>query len=303
MSPLERHCQLLLRAYPAGYREVRGEEIVGTLLEATPPERSWPWPRDSRGLIVGGLRARAALNRQLTIGANLRIAVLAGIAAYVVFNASAFLSPYVGSGVIPGRPSVPLGGPFAAVVLPLIPVMLVWLGRRRRVVMAGGLPAAAAICYAGFVDGAPGGGLAVGLVIGGLVCLAALVGLGGYAERPGWRWFWPVGMLALASLLPITPQLGNLTSLLGGVNLVGLLLLALVPLSIVWIVVDGRPAIAMAVFLAEIKFQAIGFLATGLGFQDQLWALMIVAAIAAIAALATWRLRRQSAHPGRPTRA
>jgi hypothetical protein len=30
MSTLERHCQLLLRAYAAAYRDVRGEEIVGT---------------------------------------------------------------------------------------------------------------------------------------------------------------------------------------------------------------------------------------------------------------------------------
>ena len=72
MSTLERHCQLLLRAYPAAYREVRGEEIIGTLLEATPPGRSWPLPRDVRGLIFGGLRARATFNRQLTTAANLR---------------------------------------------------------------------------------------------------------------------------------------------------------------------------------------------------------------------------------------
>jgi hypothetical protein len=178
--------------------------------------------------------------------------------------------------------------------------MLVWLGRHRRVVLAGALPAAAAICYVGFVDGAPGGGLAVGPAVGGLVCLAVLVALAGYPERPGWRWFWLVGLVAIASLLPIWPQLGNLMWLVGGVNLVGLLLLALVPLSIVWIVVDARPAIAMAVFLEAIKLPvAIGFLATGAGFQDALWASMIASGIAAIAALAVWRLRRQSAGPAR----
>jgi hypothetical protein len=51
MSRLERRCELLLRAYPATYRKARGEEIIGTLLEATPPERSWPLLRDIRGLI------------------------------------------------------------------------------------------------------------------------------------------------------------------------------------------------------------------------------------------------------------
>jgi hypothetical protein len=42
MSALELRCQLLLRAYPPGYREDRGDEIVGTLLEATPDGRTWP---------------------------------------------------------------------------------------------------------------------------------------------------------------------------------------------------------------------------------------------------------------------
>ncbi|HUA40977.1 MAG TPA: hypothetical protein VMA32_05410 [Streptosporangiaceae bacterium] len=56
MTTLERHCQLLLRVYPAEYRDVRGEEIIGTLLEATPPGRSWPRLRDIWGLIFGGLR-------------------------------------------------------------------------------------------------------------------------------------------------------------------------------------------------------------------------------------------------------
>ena len=37
MSPLERHCRWLLRAYPAWYRRDRAEEMLGTLLEASPP--------------------------------------------------------------------------------------------------------------------------------------------------------------------------------------------------------------------------------------------------------------------------
>jgi hypothetical protein len=58
VTPLERNCRLLLRAYPAWYRRGRGEEMLGTLLEATPPDRTWPSFRDARGLIIGGLRVR-----------------------------------------------------------------------------------------------------------------------------------------------------------------------------------------------------------------------------------------------------
>jgi hypothetical protein len=58
VTPLERRCGWLLRVYPRWYRRRRGDEILGTLLEATPPGRNWPsWP-DARALFFGGLRVR-----------------------------------------------------------------------------------------------------------------------------------------------------------------------------------------------------------------------------------------------------
>ena len=47
---LERRARWLLRAYPAAYRADRGEEITGTLLEATPPGRDWPPPWETARL-------------------------------------------------------------------------------------------------------------------------------------------------------------------------------------------------------------------------------------------------------------
>lgn len=58
MTPLERHCGWLLHAYPAWYRRERAGEMVGTLLEASQPGRRWPAARDTRALVVGGLRVR-----------------------------------------------------------------------------------------------------------------------------------------------------------------------------------------------------------------------------------------------------
>ena len=58
MSALERHCHWLLRAYPAWYRRERSGEMLGTLLEASPPNRRWPSFRDTRALITGGFRVR-----------------------------------------------------------------------------------------------------------------------------------------------------------------------------------------------------------------------------------------------------
>jgi hypothetical protein len=48
MTALERRCRLLLLAYRAAYRRERGAEVLGTLLDATPPGRTWPLLRDSR---------------------------------------------------------------------------------------------------------------------------------------------------------------------------------------------------------------------------------------------------------------
>jgi hypothetical protein len=58
MTPLERRCRWLQRAYPAWYRRSRGEEMLGTLLDASPPGRRWPSVRDARALVIGGLRVR-----------------------------------------------------------------------------------------------------------------------------------------------------------------------------------------------------------------------------------------------------
>lgn len=61
VTPLERRCRLLLRSYPGWYRRDRTEEMLGTLLEASSPGRRWPSFRDTRGLIIGGLRVRGPL--------------------------------------------------------------------------------------------------------------------------------------------------------------------------------------------------------------------------------------------------
>jgi hypothetical protein len=58
VSALERHCGWLLHAYPRWYRRERAGEMLGTLLEASPPGRGWPSFRDARALVIGGLRIR-----------------------------------------------------------------------------------------------------------------------------------------------------------------------------------------------------------------------------------------------------
>lgn len=67
MTPLERRYGWLLHAYPGWYRRERAGEMLGTLLEASPPGRRWPSLRDARALVIGGLRIRGLLVLCLSI--------------------------------------------------------------------------------------------------------------------------------------------------------------------------------------------------------------------------------------------
>jgi hypothetical protein len=67
VTPLERHCGWLLRAYPGWYRRERAGEMLDTLLEASPPGARWPSFRDARSLLMGGLRVRGPLAWCLSI--------------------------------------------------------------------------------------------------------------------------------------------------------------------------------------------------------------------------------------------
>jgi hypothetical protein len=58
VTPLERRCRWLLRAYPAWYRRDRAGQMLGTLPEAGGPGQSWPSRHDARALVTGGPRVR-----------------------------------------------------------------------------------------------------------------------------------------------------------------------------------------------------------------------------------------------------
>jgi hypothetical protein len=273
MTALERRCRLLLQAYPAAYRQDRGEEIIGTLLEATPVGRSWPVARDVRGLLMGGLRARAALNRRLTTAANLRIAALVGIAAYLAFSAVAVV-------VLVSR-AFPVRWPLLAVAaLVGLTIALVWIASPRAARLAAAVTAAAAVCLV-----APWRLGSFGWPVTALACLGAVALLGRAAERPGRRWLWPVALIALLPLLAVvTPRAGTVAfgALLVATGVVSLLLLA----------IDARPAIATAVFVLALWLPSgINNLARGVGIASGVPALVIVSVVAAVA---VWRLHRQS---------
>ena len=110
MTPLERRCRRLLLAYRAWYRRRRGEEMLGTLLEACPPGRRWPSFRDARALIAGGIRVRG----WTWLLAILWVTAGAGTTGYFFYNTT---KPYswadeVQLGIMGGRQILrPFGPP------------------------------------------------------------------------------------------------------------------------------------------------------------------------------------------------
>jgi hypothetical protein len=279
-SPLERRCRGLLLAYPASYRRVRGEEIIGTLLEATPPGRNWPLPRDARALIAGGLHARAAVNGSRTTAANLRIAVLAGVTAYLCLNAAVFVRDLLRSDL--GFGVSPRAWPALVALLAFaLAIATAWTSRRRLIAVAGGLPAIAIVCYAAAARGWSGWPSALWIVLASLLLLAAL---GGGSERLDARWLWPLGVVAGLTILP------------GAWSVLGLLALVfLAVVSLAWIAVDARPALAAVVLLLGVWLPSVLTAIRFGGVQTTLLPVVPIAGLTAAAAL--WRLRRQSARP------
>jgi hypothetical protein len=279
VSALERRSRLLLRAYPAGYRRDRGEEIIGTLLEATPPGRSWLRARDTRALIVGGLKARAAQNRRLTSADNLRIAVMVGVALYLSVWIGVDLRTAALDFSLPGMvwPALLVGLPLAAALV------LAWTAPRI-VVLAGALPAAVAVGYFVLVRTH-----LIGPAVVQLASLAGLVALISRTARPSRRWLWLVGVVVAPAVLPFPhTYLGYFERLYSGA-----LVLAIFVISILWAVIDARLIVAIITYLALTVVQSdLAIVTHGFGIYSQIPPLLIVAAVAA---LAVWLLRRQSA--------
>jgi hypothetical protein len=128
-----------VRAYPSAYRADRGEEIIGTLLEATPPGRNWVPSREAVSVIAAGLRARREANLRQGLFASLRQAAILGAAVYLVQFPCAALDLAVRAarrGLIPLSPgSLDWFYCLSGVVAVLI-VAAVWSGRRGLVAVA-----------------------------------------------------------------------------------------------------------------------------------------------------------------------
>jgi hypothetical protein len=283
-TKLERRARALLHAYPAQYRRDRAEEMIGTLLEAAPPGRSFPAARDTWALIAGGRHARAARNRSLGVRANLRLALILGL-SISVSSTSAREFGFEGHRWLT----------VAAAVLGTVAALAPWLGNRRAAT-ALVIPAAALALYGPtrypFVP------VAVVYLAAFLIALGALAALSGGSPSLPRSW----------SLLPAAVPAGIVAAhgsfvMEEGLSEYALLLLAAVTVG--WLVTDARPALGLSVGFLLPNLQ--GFL-TDLaifGSQDEriglLKAFLLQLAVTAPVLLpATWLLYHQARASRRP---
>jgi len=244
MSRLEARARQLLRAYPPDYRGDRGEEILGTLLDASPPGRSWPAPRDAWSMVTGGLRVRAARNLEYPLATNLRIALLLAAALGLAANPWYRWLWWV-NGVTPPRAAYPAYAVCALLVGAT--VVAPWFARRS-VTIPLALLAALALGLIALFDGHYRFWVAW-YVVPALV-LAAVVAK--EPARPPRRWLWIPASAFLATTLLFFVQLlvdssARLSSIVG---IAGTVLVDGVGIAVLlWLAVDVRPAIAVAIFL------------------------------------------------------
>jgi hypothetical protein len=282
MSPLERHCRWLLRAYPAWYRRQRGDEMLATLLEASRPGRGWPSARDMRALIMGGLRVRAAQDQRLTTAANLRLAFQLGAALTLLSLVATEMTSDILIWAHVYSHNSGTGYWFAYAVLGLVAVVAAWFAPR---------PVAAVLALAAAATWVYWGDRVMAILPAGLlVMMAALVFPGPRLPR---SWLWLAGAFFAVDVLQQLTVLPQLYFLFVPLTVVPWILLGLV---VLWAVVDARPAMAMGVYIACIYLLTdllgyVGYGTTPLALWE--WGLP-AGAVAVLAAGSFWRLRRQA---------
>lgn len=138
---LELAYRRLLRAYPAGYRRARGDEIVSTLLAAARPGRRRPTIAEAGDLVYHGIRTRVramrcgvaapAAGEAIGLAAVVSLTVAAAVAVAIIVGVSVLAQPVFARSTASGYPPLVRAG--SGVVLATFPAALasLWAGRPR----------------------------------------------------------------------------------------------------------------------------------------------------------------------------
>jgi hypothetical protein len=282
MTALERCYRWLLRAYPAWYRRERGAEMLGTLLDASPPGRRAPSLRDTRALVMGGFRVRAGQHQRLTAATNLRLAVLLGAALALLWLVASDLADAVLHWTHTYSPSPGIGQEAVYGLLTLAAVAAAWFAPR---------PVTAALALAGAVAYVYWGDRIMAIQPAGLLITLAVLVFG--KERLPRSWLWLAGGIFAVDLLQGLTPAGPLYFLYTPLVFVPWIILGAV---VLWAAVDARPAIAMAIYVASnyLVVSLLNYLGYGVAPLTSWQWYLPAAGAAVLAAGAVWRLRQQA---------
>jgi hypothetical protein len=258
---LERRYRRLMVSYPADYRRSRGPEVLETLMEAASPGQRWPAGRESRALVLGGLRARTGADShrsrtQVWLG-SIRLAVLVLLAGSVA-RALVVLGEVAPHGLRQGLRWDGAIDLLAATVVLLAGALVAVAGGRPLLGLGLTVAGLAVDCQApdwnqmwlpdamGFAARSSWAGSWSGLIssLNWEIPVAAVLVLPLLWRRPAavvrpWRWLAAVPVAAL--ILPTGLVAGGHPDVLVGV---------LVLVALVWCVVDARVPLAAAAVLA-----------------------------------------------------
>lgn len=276
-NALERRYRVLLRVYPAAYLADRGDEILGTLLDAAPPGRTVPSLRDACALVLAGLRARAKQGPRLSAPGTPRLAVVlvlaipvatwaasrVGLALRIALGEPGFSPALVhalgGSGVLLAVGSVTL-----------IAIALVWFAPRPLVVPI--LLAPAALILIVMLRSLTWPGTVI--YLGMLLALTVLTTI--RPQRPPRSWLWLTTAVPVAEIIAMTWRgMHPGTAEAAALVVAGSALL-------LWMCTDAHPALEIWLLLA-----AFGVLAAGTGLGNTL----LIGTAAGLVAVATVRLQ------------
>lgn len=299
-SPLERRARWLVRAYPVAYRADRGEEVIGTLLEATPPGWNRPPAREAASVITAGLRARRKANLRQGLSVSLRQAAILGAAMYLVQLPSEALDIAV-RGAREGFISLTsdsfiwfyfLSGALAGLI-----IAAAWSGRRRLVAAASAGAVSPAAAYI-FVSHE----WALMVVLAGFAGPACVVFtlFARRTERPPASLLWlpclPLGVTLAGALTTPHPELvfhsvSRTTLLFPYTSYLSVITVAV---AVGWLVTDVRP-LAGLVFAFTVARVIYGFAyARSAGAAGPIAVALAITASLALAFAVVWLLRRRT---------
>lgn len=288
----------VLDAYPRAYREERGEELVGTLVECARPGQAWPRWREVRALTLEGLRMRAGTGGRRSA----RSVLLDGLQFTVLLLLAAWALGFATEALRYGFPHAN-GRVIATGLLAFgaVPFVLVALGRFRWALPFLAVGAVAWVPWYEF-DGAADHVLHRVLTVAVATLVAAVVLW--WKQPMGWRAH--PAVVAFAVVVPVLHDLPTWLMEFGFDNWPDVLwapqalLFVLLYLGVLaWAAVDPRPAMAFGAYIFVDFAGAATFAAMmphPFGSELAIMVAVLLMATPGVALAAAWAgVRRQAA--------